>query len=420
MGSLTNRATNHHVTVLGAGIVGVCCALHLQRKGFRVTVVDRLPPGEAASFGNACMITDSSIVPLATPGIAIDGLKMLLGREGPLFISPAYSLKALPWMWRFLHAGNQPRVKQSAAALADLLRGALAEHLELADNTPAVRWISDDPTLYLYTDESEYKKDSYGWNIKRELGVCFETLDGKTLHELEPALSERFQFAVRALDHGKAVNPSKLTKAYAEWLEHGGGKFLQREVRDIEIINEQAANLITDQDPLPLDILVIAAGAWSAHWSKRLGDKIPLEAEGGYHVTVQDPSVSFQHCLMHSKAKLALADMEQGIRIAGMAEFAGIRTDTKPARTALLLKHLHEILPGINTERYTEWRGNRPSLPDSLPVIGPATRFKDVYYAFGNQHVGLSSGPKTGKLIAQLIAGEPTDIDVNPFRADRF
>ena len=411
---------SRHVTVLGAGIVGVCCALHLQRKGFRVTVVDRLAPGEATSFGNACMITDSSIVPLATPGIAIEGLKLLLDREGPLFISPAYSFKALPWMWRFWRASHPQQAQTSAAAMADLLRGALAEHHELADNTPAARWIADDPTLYLYVDEAAYQNDAYGWTIKRELGVCFDTLDGNALHELEPALSERFQFAARTLNHGKAVNPSKLTKAYADWLQHGGGGVLQREVRDIETINGRVSQLITDQEPLPLDILVIAAGAWSAQWTKRLGDKIPLTAEGGYHVTVQNPGISFQHCLMNGQAKVALAHMDQGVRIAGMAEFAGIRTDTKPARTALLLKRLREIFPAINTEQYTEWRGNRPSLPDSLPLIGPATRFKDVYYAFGNQHVGLSSGPKTGKLIAQLIAGEQPDINLEPFRANRF
>jgi D-amino-acid dehydrogenase len=151
-----------------------------------------------------------------------------------------------------------------------------------------------------------------------------------------------------------------------------------------------------------------------------LGDNIPLQAEGGYHVTVQNPGVSFQHCMMNGAAKVALAHMEQGIRIAGMAEFAGISTQTNPARSALLIKRLREILPNINTEHYTEWRGNRPSLPDSLPVIGPATQFNNVYYAFGNQHVGLSSGPKTGKLIAQLIAGEPPAIDLQAFRADRF
>jgi len=417
---MTIPSTQARVTVLGAGIVGVCCALHLQRKGFRVTVVDRLPPGEATSFGNACMITDSSITPLATPGIALDGLKLLLDREGPLFIAPAYGLKAAPWMWHFLRASQPKQVKQSTTALANLLRGSLAEHHELADNTPAARWLADDPTLYLYPDAAAYRQEAHSWAVKRELGVRFDTLDGNTLHSLEPDLSERFQFAVRTLDHGKAINPSKLTKAYAEWLQHGGGEVLQREVQDIEISDGRASHLITDQDRLPLDILVVAAGAWSAHWAKRLGDKIPLEAEGGYHVTVQNPGVSFQHCLMNGKAKVALADMNEGIRIAGLAEFAGIRSDPKPARSALLLKRLREILPSINTEHYTEWRGNRPSLPDSLPVIGSATQFNKVYYAFGNQHVGLSSGPKTGKLIAQLVAGETPAIDVSPFQADRF
>ena len=408
------------MTVIGAGIVGVCCGLHLQRKGFAVTVVDRLPPGEATSYGNACMITDSSVVPLAAPGVVKSGAKMLLDKDGPLFIKPAYTPKLAPWLWRFARHGVDAKTRQGAKALAGLLRGALQDHHELADNTPATRWLSDEPSLFPYDSEAAFRAEAYSWELRRANGVRFEPVDGALLRELEPALNPRYRFGVLLPDHGKAVNPSKLTKAHAEWLRRNGGQVLQHEVREIEIADGKVKRVMTEYGGLDVDLLVIAAGAWSSRLSAKLGDRVPLEAEGGYHLTLTDPGVALNHPLLHSKYKVALAAMEQGVRIAGMAEFAGIQTATKKARTRLLLKYAKTILPAVQTEHYSEWRGNRPSTPDSLPVIGRSPKIGNVYYAFGNQHVGLSSGPKTGRLVAQLIAGEPPQVDLTPFRVDRF
>jgi D-amino-acid dehydrogenase len=409
-----------HVTVIGAGIVGVCCALHLQRKGFRVTLIDRQEPGEATSYGNACMITDSSLVPLAKPGIAREGFGMLLDRDGPLSIRAAYAPRIAPWLWRFWRTSGDRSARAGAAALGALLKGALAEHHVLADNTPAARWISDEPSLFLYPGRADFDAEAYAWELRRASGVRFELVDASALRALEPAVSERYRLAAMLQDHGRAVDPSRLTKAHAEWLQRGGGECVQREVRAIECAGGRATRLLTVAGPLELDRLVIAAGAWSARLVAQLGDTVPLESEGGYHVTLSDPGIELHHPLMDSHAKVAIAPMAQGIRIAGMVEFGGLRGDVPPRRCKLLLKLIRRILPGIRTEQYREWRGNRPSLPDSLPVIGRASRIENVWYAFGNQHVGLSSGPKTGRLIAQLVAGEPTAIDLAPFRVERF
>lgn len=409
-----------HVTVIGAGIVGVCCALHLQRKGFRVTLVDRRAPGEATSYGNACMITDSSLVPLARPGIALEGLGMLLNPQGPLSIRPAYAPRIAPWLWRFWRTSDDRSARAGAAALGALLKGALAEHHALADNTPAARWIGDEPSLLLYPGRSAYDAEAYTWELRRASGVRYELIDTEALRALEPAVSERYRLAAVLLDHGRAVDPSQLTKAHAEWLQRGGGEFMRREVRAIECADRRAVRLLTDAGPLELDRLVIAAGAWSAHLAAQLGDLVPLESEGGYHVTLSDPGIELHHPLMANHAKVAIAPMAQGIRIAGMVEFGGIREDVLPRRRRLLLKLVRRILPGIRTEQYREWRGNRPSLPDSLPVIDRASRIENAYYAFGNQHVGLSSGPGTGRLLAQLVVGEPPAIDLTPFRVGRF
>lgn len=408
------------VTVIGAGIVGVCCALHLQRKGFRVTLVDRRAPGEATSYGNACMITDSSLVPLATPGIALEGLSMLLNPQGPLSIRPSYAPRIVPWLWRFWRVSDDRSARAGAAALGALLKDALAEHHALADNTPAVRWLGDEPSLFLYPDRAAFDAEAYAWELRRASGVRHELVDAEALRALEPAVSERYRLAAVLQDHGRAVDPAQLTKAHAEWLQRGGGEFMQRDVRAVECVDGRATRLLTDAEPLALDQLVIAAGAWSARLAAQLGDTVPLESEGGYHVTLSDPGLELHHPLMDSHAKVAIAPMAQGIRIAGMVEFGGIREDVLPRRRRLLLRLIRRILPGIRTEQYSEWRGNRPSLPDSLPVIGRASRIENAWYAFGNQHVGLSSGPGTGRLIAQLVAGEPPAVDLTPFRVGRF
>lgn len=409
-----------HATVIGAGIVGVCCALHLQRRGFRVTLVDRLAPGEATSYGNACMITDSSLVPLATPGIGREGLKLWLDPEGPLSFRPGYLPRALPWLWRFWRTSRDLQVRAGAQALGTLLKGALAEHHALADNTPAARWLGDEPSLFLYESEAAFCEERYIWELRRANGVRYELIGDERLHELEPAVAVRFRLAALLRDHGRAVNPAQLTRAHAEWFARGGGEWLQREVRTIEVADGRATRLLTDAGPLALDRLVIAAGAWSARLAAQLGDRVPLESEGGYHVTLTDPGIELHHPLMDSGAKVAVAPMAAGIRIGGLVEFGGIRDDVPARRRELLLRFIRRILPGIRTEHYTEWRGNRPSLPDSLPVIGRASRIGNAYYAFGNQHVGLSSGPKTGRLIAQLVDGATPDIDLAPFRVGRF
>jgi D-amino-acid dehydrogenase len=409
-----------HVTVIGAGIVGVCSALHLQRQGFQVTLVDRLAPGEGTSFGNACVITDSGMVPLATPGIALNGLKMLLDRAGPVFIRPAYAANFAPWLLRFLRNSKPDRVQRSAKALADLSKDALREHHELADNTPAAQWLGDEPTLYPYESEAAYQKDAFSWQLRKQYDVKFDVIKDGELRELEPALNPAFRLAVRMPTHGRARNPSQLVKAHAGWLQRSGGTLLQREIRDIEVRDGKAVRLITDQEPLDVDTLVIAAGVWSARLSRKFGDLVPLESEGGYHITIQNHGIEQRHPLLVGKFKTGVATTDYGLRIAGMTEFAGLDPLPVAARFKILLRAVRQIFPAIHTEQYQEWRGQRPTLPDSLPVIGRSPRVGNVYYAFGNQHLGLSTGPKTGRLIAQLISGQPPAIDLSPFRVDRF
>ena len=407
------------VTVLGAGIVGISAALYLQKQGCVVTVVDRLPPGEATSFGNACVITDSSTIPISTPGIAKTGIKMLLSGRGPLFIRTNYLAKIAPWLVRLVRHSNIKQVERATAAISALLSGSLREHQQLAKGTPAQQWLSTEPTIFVYDNEQDFQAEAQSWDLRRRNGTEFKMVTAEQLQELEPTLNPGFKFGVVMTGHGKALNPSKLVKAHAAYFQQQGGTILQREIKALEVVDKQV-RLLTDEGTLQPETLLIAAGPWSAQLSKQLGSTVPLESEGGYHVTLQEPGIEPAHPVMSSKAKVAITYMEQGLRIGGLAEFAGLDAAADFNRCEILLKNIKQIFPGVNIAQYTEWRGQRPTIVDSIPVISQSPHFANVYYAFGHQHVGLSSGPKTGKLISQLMTGQKTDIDLTPFRVERF
>jgi D-amino-acid dehydrogenase len=209
-------------------------------------------------------------------------------------------------------------------------------------------------------------------------------------------------------------------KALAEQFERDGGVVLQREVRGIEIGPEGPRALLTSEGSLPVETLVVCAGSHSNEFTSKLGDRVPLEAERGYHVTFSDARIELPMPVFMPEDKLFMTPMEMGLRVAGQSEFAGIDAPADYERADILAKATQKIFPDISTADMTKWMGRRPSMPDSLPVIGRATKFANVYYAFGHGHVGLCSGAPTARLISELIAGKTPNIDVTPYRPDRF
>jgi len=195
---------------------------------------------------------------------------------------------------------------------------------------------------------------------------------------------------------------------------------VRREARDFELGPEGPIRLRTDNGDLDLDVVVVAAGVWSARLAVRLGSRVPLETERGYHVTIAHPGVLPRCPIMAGERKFGATPMEGGLRLAGTAEFGGLSAPPNYARARVLLEHGRRMLPGLDTSAFSEWMGHRPALPDSLPVIGPAPRYRSAFFAFGHGHTGLTGAPMTGRVIADLVAGRPPSIDIAPFRMDRF
>ena len=405
------------VIVVGAGIVGVSAALHLRRRGFPVVLVDRGGPGEATSSGNAGVISPSALVPVQYPGMLRQAPSLLRDPDGPLFLDLRFVLRHAGWFAAYLRCGKSAEVRRIADGLSALTRGALEEHLELVRNTPAARWVRAGDYLYIYPDRAGFEADAFSFQIRAERGIDWRETDADELRELEPDLSPDFRFAVRLPGHGIALNPMRMVKDLADAFAAQGGGVVRAEVRRID---PERRTLETSSAPMPYDALVVAAGARSAGLARQVGARAPLIGERGYHVFFRSPGIRHNHALKVSAGKFVATPMDGGTRVAGIVEFKRPDAPPDPRVVARLRRHAHRLFPAARLDDAEEWVGCRPALPDSLPVIGPVPGRPEVFLAFGHHHIGLTTGPKTGKLIAQLVAGESPDINLAPFDPGRF
>jgi len=409
------------ITVIGAGIVGTACAVNLQRLGFTVTVIDRQAPGEECSFGNAGVIAPCACVPVNTPGILFKAPAMLCDPQGPLALRWSYLPRMLPWLFQYLRNSSAARVERAADGMAALTSGALEEHQRLAGGGETARWVQPSPYLYVYESAKGLAADDYAWRLRRERGITTRVLQGGEVQEFEPAIDPRYRCAVvMEQGHGFTPDPSQLVKALTKQFQREGGRVLQVEVHRVELADRKPLALHTSEGRIALKRLVIAAGAWSGKIAADLGEPVPLESERGYHVTINNSGITPRYPIMNSVGKFVVTPMAPGLRFAGLVEFGGLVAKPNYRLSQRLLAHARSMFPTINTDDFTEWMGHRPALPDSLPVIGQSTRSEHVFYAFGHQHIGLTSGPKTGRVLAESIAGQTPDIDLAPYSIQRF
>lgn len=408
------------ITVLGAGIVGMCCAAYLQRDGHRVTVVDRQEPGTGTSFGNAGILSPASCVPMAVPGVVSKLPGWLMDPLGPVAVRFMHLPTMLPWFMHFLKAARMENVEANADALRRLLSQTFEAYAPLVQAAAVPQIVQRPGYLVVYESDAEYQADALAWRLRRERGVEFDVLDGPGLRKLEPALAPIYQRGVYLLDQGYVTSPLRLTQSIAEQFLRDGGRIEKRTVWNVEVTGDGPKALYTDGGVMPVEELIVAAGVHSRRFASELGERVLLEAERGYHVEFQAPGIGLTRPINAAKGKFFVTPMETGLRIAGTTEFAGLDRPANPRRVEVLLAHAKRMFPDLKTQQRTDWMGQRPSTPDYLPIISRSTRFRNVYYAFGHGHLGVVSGAPTGRLIADLVAGRPPAIDMQPYRVDRF
>ncbi|MBW2270678.1 MAG: FAD-binding oxidoreductase [Deltaproteobacteria bacterium] len=408
--------------VIGAGIVGVSCALFLQRLGRHVVLIDRLDPGDdgASSFGNAGSLSWSSCVPIAIPGLLPKVPGWLLSRTGPLTIRWRHIPTLAPWLWRYARSGSLASVEAAAEALAMLHAPALDLHRELAREAGVQDLIRSCGYLHIYRRAARDRLSHLEWRLRAEHGARLELLDGAALHEVEPDLAPGYVQAVRVHDQGFTANPSRLVSSLAAHFVARGGQRVRGEVRDLKTGGDAVHSVVTESDSIAAAEVVIAAGAWSTQLTRMLGIDLPLETERGYHVTLGDPGVSVCNTIMETEGKFVATPMEMGLRLAGTVEFASLDAAPDYRRADAILERGRSMFPGLRPATVSRWMGRRPSLPDGLPVIGPAPGYRNVHLAFGHAHTGMIGAPNTARIIAGMVCGQPLNVDATAFRAERF
>jgi D-amino-acid dehydrogenase len=408
------------VTVIGAGIVGMATASYLRRDGHDVTVVTMHPPGEYCSFGNAGMLNNAGCAPQAMPGVIWKVPGYLTDPLGPLVVRGQYFLKAMPWLLRFLANANRKQAEHASRALYSLIKDTVDTYEKLMLFAGSADLVRRSGFLVAYDSDQSYQDDAFAWQLRRDRGVTMEVLDAAGIRSLVPQLAPAYVRGVHVLDQGYVTNPERLVKSLAARFQKDGGTILQRKVTGIETDVGGARKLVTASGRIPVETLVVCAGVHSGEITEQLGESVPIEAERGYHVTYSDPGLKLPMPVHVSDAKVFVTPMEMGVRVAGQAEFAGIYTEPDYQRAAVLETHMRRMFPQVRMADSTRWMGRRPSMPDSLPVIGPSAKHRNVYYAFGHGHLGLCAGAPTGRLVADLVGGRGTAIDLSPFRVDRF
>ena len=410
-----------HIVVLGTGIVGTCTAAWLQCDGHRITFVSPVPPGEACSFGNAGSLSPSACLPVGLPGMWKQVPGWLRDPDGPLTIRAAYLPTVLPWLVRFLRHSQRAEVVRIATALRGLLAPIFESYAPLLAHAGAQHLVRQSGCLYVYSSQQAAARWQWGMNLRRSLGVDLQDVDRDALEQLEPDLKGRFRFGILAPDNGSTLDPSQLVKALHAQCVADGAQMVQGEAALFERQgNAVRSTVLADGQRIECDGVVVAAGAWSAPLARDLGLRVPLETQRGYHVTVQSSNLALRHTVMAPEYNLMVNPMAMGLRLAGSVEFAGLAPPPNYRRADVLLAKGQEMFPHLDASRVTRWMGHRPCLPDSLPVIGRAPALDNAWLAFGHGHVGMCGGATTGREVAHLVAGRAPQVDLAPFRPDRF
>ncbi|MER8710345.1 FAD-binding oxidoreductase [Mesorhizobium sp. M1088] len=405
-----------HVVIVGTGIVGLSTARALLSEGHSVTLVDRDPSGDKASFGNAGGLGVTEIVPASVPGLVWKVPGWLIDPLGPLSLRPGHFPKLVPWLLRFMKSGSRQEMLRLTSALAALTSPVYDDYLPMLEELGLSHELHRVGALWVYETEAGFAADAADRALRRCHGSIFEEMDGDEARRLEPALGKKVVRAVLTPQWSHFSDPKRIVDRLREHVASCNATIVQGEA---VAISGTALTLSSGKN-VSFDRLVIAAGAWSARLAATIGDRVLLESERGYNITIPNPGVSLTREVIFAERKFVATPMDMGLRIGGAAEFAGLEALANYARSDALAALASPYLPDLKTEGGTRWMGHRPTTPDSLPVIGASLQRPDVIHAYGHGHCGLTLGPTTGRLVADLIAGRTTPIDLAPFSAGRF
>ncbi|WP_111411965.1 NAD(P)/FAD-dependent oxidoreductase [Billgrantia lactosivorans] len=413
---------SRETVVLGAGMVGVSIAWHLARRGRSVLLVDRRPPGQETSYGNGGLIQREAVRPYAFPREPGKWLSALSNRRVDIryrlggilqFAGPLYDY------WRHSAPRRYARIVPEYASLIAL---STQEHAPMIEAAGAAHLIGKEGWLEVHRSHAELeRRRDEAEDAARRFGVTHDLLDAGGLAQREPQLGAELAGAIHWTNSWSVSDPGALVAAYADSFRRQGGEFLQASVRRIR---QQGEGWCIDSEAGRHEAreVVVALGPWAGEWLRGLGYRLPTFVKRGYHMHYGVAEARrLRHWIADADVGYILAPMRAGIRLTTGAELAPLDAPPRQGQLEAAERKARELYPALGERLDAQpWKGARPCLPDMKPVIGPAPRHKGLWLAFGHGHQGFTMGPVTGRLMAELMEGEPTAVDMAPFRADRF
>ncbi len=411
---------NADVIVLGAGIVGLGCALQIQSKGKSVLLVDRAEPGAATSFGNAGIIERASIYPYAFPRKLSDLVRYGMNRETDAYYHASALPTAAPWLARYYAASTLEGHERAARSALPLIENSLSEHEPLIAAAGAGHLVRRSGWIKAYRDPAGLDRAVADVAKLAPYGLDIDILDPKALARSEPHLSRGLAGAIHYKDPASITDPQELSSAYRRLFEMRGGRFLKG---DAATLRETGAGraVTTEAGEASARDVVIALGPWGAEFAASLGYRLPMGVKRGYHAHYKPAGDAvLHHTVYDADVKYVLAPMRKGIRLTTGAEFAVRDAKPTPVQLTRIEPKARAFFPIGERIEKEPWLGSRPCTPDMVPLIGPAPRHEGLWFAFGHAHHGLTLSAVTGRLLAEMIAGEETFCDPTPYRVDRF
>ena len=407
-----------NIAVVGAGIVGICSAYFLKKSGFQVTLIDKEKPGTMTSFGHACSFADYANVPVNYPGLLWDIPSMLLRKDGPLAVDFFYIIKNLPWAINFLKNCRKEKVDEIATSLTNLLKHSQLSYDEIFKDVNVKEFISHEENLYLFDTKKSFENYEYANIIRKNNNVKVRNLNKDEVKELEPNIADVYYSGQVFTGSRHTTNPLAISNKIFDKFIELGGIYINQNVKNL-IQNEKNIELLMEDKNIKFDKIIICAGAWSNQIANMLGDKFPLDTERGYHILFETNQKLINRPVAWSESGFYLIQIHNGVRAAGTVEIAGLNKSPNKKRLNMIERQSRKVLPQLGKVQST-WMGRRPTLPDSLPIIGNSQKNNNIIYAFGHQHVGWTLGAVTGKIIDSLSRDQIPNIDISAYSPSRF
>jgi len=409
------------IVIIGAGIVGAAIAAELAGRGEHVLLVDRQEPGLGASFGNMASIAINGFDAVSRPSTWKKIPFWLLNPVAPVSADPRYALKMLPWFLRFLAAGSARRIREIEDAGASLALRSVPDLKALLARVGASDMLSDTACLQLYGTEAEFAAGRANLDLMDHYGLKYEVLSGARIRDVEPLLNPEIAKAVLLPENHFVSSPHGLVLKLVEAMRAAGGEFLTGDAQRIERDNRGAtALLLADGRRIESDRILVAMGVQSKAMAETVDEMIPLETERGYHTQIMSPGVDLKWSIIWPERAFMITPTAGGVRVGGSVEMAGLAKAPNWRRARLLVEHARYALPGLKVEDQTEWMGHRPALPDSIPIMSASAKTRGVFYATGHGHFGLTYCATSALAMADMITGKTPDVDMTPFRIDRY